>query len=191
MVNHTALAEAAGEEPEPGQTVRKCQSIVPDRRHSQPKWRAGSGGCALYRDGSLEGSIHTACPWSRYPSARYTLIKKKIKFSSYIRKLNRDRLQSHKWLTASSYIVKYLRISSYIWKPLLIQYMTLQPIPSESPYRYEENFVFFLISVLSMPAAGIFSQYNHTQITSGGPSRYSSSPKPSLCRDQSQWLANG
>ncbi len=48
MVNHTALAEAAGEEPEPGQTVRKCQSIVPDRRHSQTNWRAGSGGSALY-----------------------------------------------------------------------------------------------------------------------------------------------
>ncbi len=47
---------------------------------------------------------------------------KKKKISSYIRKSKRERLQSHIWLTASSYIpvFKYLRISSYIRKPLLI-----------------------------------------------------------------------
>jgi hypothetical protein len=48
------------------------------------------------------------------------LLIKKINFSSYIRKFRRDRLQSHIWRTASSYIVKYLRISSYIRKPFLI-----------------------------------------------------------------------
>ncbi len=41
------------------------------------------------------------------------LIKKKIKK----RKFRRDRLQG---LTASTYMVKYLRISSYIRKPFLI-----------------------------------------------------------------------
>ncbi len=48
------------------------------------------------------------------------LIKNKIKFSSYIRISRRDRLQSHIYLTASSYMTKYLRISSYIRKPFLI-----------------------------------------------------------------------
>ncbi len=52
--------------------------------------------------------------WSRY------MIKRIIKFSSYIRKFRMEQLQSHIWLTASSYIVKYLRISSYIRKPFLI-----------------------------------------------------------------------
>jgi hypothetical protein len=48
------------------------------------------------------------------------LIKKKIKFSSYIRKFRVEQLQSHIWLTASSYMGKYLRISSYIRKPFRI-----------------------------------------------------------------------
>ncbi len=46
-----------------------------------------------------------------------TLIKKKTKFPSYIRKSRREQLQSHMWPTASSY-------------------MTLQPLPSEFPYTY-------------------------------------------------------
>ncbi len=41
-----------------------------------------------------------------------TLIKKKIQFSSYTRKFRWDRLRSHIWLTASLYMVKYLRIFS-------------------------------------------------------------------------------
>ncbi len=55
-----------------------------------------------------------------------TLIKKEIKFSSYIMKFRMEQLQSHIWLTASSYKVKYLRISSCIRK-----YMTLQLLHSE------------------------------------------------------------
>ncbi len=54
--------------------------------------------------------------WPCQPS----LIKKKIKFSSHIRKFRMEQLQSHIWLTATSYVGKYLRISSYIWKPFLI-----------------------------------------------------------------------
>ncbi len=49
-----------------------------------------------------------------------TLIKKKIKFSSYMRKFRMEQLQSHIWLTASSYMGKYFRISSNIRKPFLI-----------------------------------------------------------------------
>ncbi len=59
-----------------------------------------------------------------------TLIKNKIKFSLYLRKYRREQLQSHIWLTSSLYMVKYLRISSYIiGSPS--SYMTLQPLPSE------------------------------------------------------------
>ncbi len=72
---------------------------------------------------------------------RYTLLKKKIKFSSYIRKFRRDQLQSHIWLTASSYKIKHLRISS--WKPYP---MTLQLLPSEFPYIWGK-FCFLFISV--------------------------------------------
>jgi len=49
------------------------------------------------------------------------------KFSSYIRKLRMEQLQSHIRLTASSYMVKYLRISSYIRKPFLIHNFATAP----------------------------------------------------------------
>ncbi len=48
--------------------------------------------------------------------------KKEIKFSPYIRIFRMEQLQSHIWLTASSYIWgnMYLRIPSYSRKPFLI-----------------------------------------------------------------------
>ncbi len=77
--------------------------------------------------------------------ARATLIKKKRKFSSYIRKFRWKRLQSNIWLTAFSYMVQYLRI---LGSPS--SYMTLQPPPSEFPNIYEVKFLFsFFISVTS------------------------------------------
>ncbi len=73
-----------------------------------------------------------------------TLIKKKRKFSSYIRKFRVEQLQSHIWLTASSYMGKYLPISSYIRKPFLaFSYMTLQLLHSEFPYIWGKlDFIF-------------------------------------------------
>jgi hypothetical protein len=59
------------------------------------------------------GSSQTSC---KVPSTD----KKKIKFSSYKRIFRVEQLQSHIWLTASSYMVKYLRISSFIRKPFPI-----------------------------------------------------------------------
>ncbi len=61
-------------------------------------------------------------------------LKKKIKFSSYIRKFRMEQLQSHIWLTASSYMG-----SSYICAfPDILgspsSYMTLQLLHSEFPY---------------------------------------------------------
>jgi hypothetical protein len=52
-------------------------------------------------------------------------MKKKIKFSSYIRKFRRDQVQRS---PQSSYMVKYLRISSYIRKPFLIYDFAPDPI---------------------------------------------------------------
>jgi hypothetical protein len=57
-----------------------------------------------------------------------TLIKNKIKLSSYIRKFRMEQLQSHIWLTASSYMGKYLRISSYIRKAFLIKDFATAPL---------------------------------------------------------------
>ncbi len=66
-------------------------------------------------------------------SPKYT-DKKENKIFPYIRKSRRERLQSHIWLTVSSFMTKYLRISSW---------MTLQPLPSEFPYiLYETKFYF-------------------------------------------------
>jgi len=47
-------------------------------------------------------------------------------FSSYIRKLRMVQLQSHLWVIASSYMVKYLRIASYR-KPFLIYEISTAP----------------------------------------------------------------
>ncbi len=59
----------------------------------------------------------------------WALIKKKIKFSSYISNFRMEQLQSHIWLTASSsYMGKYLHISSYIRKPFLIYDFATAPL---------------------------------------------------------------
>jgi hypothetical protein len=52
------------------------------------------------------------CPSPVY-STLLSADKKKIKLSLYLRKFWTEQMQSHIWLTASSYMVKYLRISSY------------------------------------------------------------------------------
>ncbi len=72
-----------------------------------------------------------------------TLIKKKIKFSAYLRKFSRDRWQSHISLTASSYMVKYLHISSYIRKSFLIYDFATDPIWI-SLYKRKIYFYFFI-----------------------------------------------
>ncbi len=71
-----------------------------------------------------------------------TLIKKKTKFSSNIRKSGRERLQSHICLTASSCMTKYLSISPYIKKPFP-SYMTLQQLPSEFPKKWGKFYFLF------------------------------------------------
>ncbi len=78
-----------------------------------------------------------------FPSKWFLLIYKEIQ---------RDRVKSHIWLTASSYMVKNLRISSYIGKPYT-SYMTLHPIQSEfSDIWWKFSFLSYLCcSVRSRP----------------------------------------
>jgi hypothetical protein len=71
-----------------------------------------------------------------------TLIKNNIKYSSYIRKFIREQLQSHIWLTDSSYMTKYLRISLIIRTPFLTYDFATAPFWI-SLYMYEENLIFF------------------------------------------------
>ncbi len=76
---------------------------------------------------------------------QYTLIKNKIKFPHI--------LGNSEWSGAKSYMTNDLLIYGenicafphILGSPSL--YMTLHPVPSEFPYIYEENFVFFFISV--------------------------------------------
>ncbi len=77
------------------------------------------------------------------------LIKKKTKFSSYIRKSRRERL--HIILTASSYMTKHLRISSYIRKPFFTYYFATAP--SEFPY-FCTKFSFLFLSVQNWVETG-------------------------------------
>jgi hypothetical protein len=71
----------------------------------------------------------------------YTLIKKKIEISSYMRKFRRDRLPSH-ILTASSYMVIICAFPHILRSPS--SYMTLPPPPSEFPYiRGKFHFLFY------------------------------------------------
>ncbi len=65
-------------------------------------------------------------------------------------------LQSQIWLTASSYIVKYLRISSYIRRPFLIYDFATDPIWIS---LYKKKISFSFISVIKT-----FSHYDSCQV---------------------------
>ncbi len=84
------------------------------------------------------------CPHSR--ATGHTMIKKNTKFFSYLKKSRRKRLQSHIWLKASSYLIIYLRISSYITKPFLIWLSNRSHL---NFLMYEENFILFFINVFA------------------------------------------
>ncbi len=98
------------------------------------------------------------------PPPSPTPIKVKIKFSSYIRKLWTEQLQSHIWLTASSHMGKYFRIFSYIGKPFLINDFTTAPLWI-SLYMRKILFSSFISahthsqSVYKSSVAGIHVQY--------------------------------
>jgi hypothetical protein len=77
------------------------------------------------------------------PQVALLCTEKRKKNFLIFRELRRDRVQSQ-WPTVSSYIVKYLPISSYIRKPFLLYDFAPDPIG----ILYGENVIFFFISVL-------------------------------------------
>ncbi len=126
---------------EPGALWQSCRRSWPCSRTAcspSPPCRPGRAAGPSWRSQSQS--------WNRDHHAETTRIKKKIKFSSYIRKFRMGQLQSHIWLMASSYMGKFLRISSYcIRKP---SYMTLQLHHSKFPYIWGEfSFLFYLCMV--------------------------------------------
>ncbi len=94
---------------------------------------------------TVEHESHRISPNS---GQKDTLIKKKMKFSSYIRKFRMEQLQSHLWPTASSYMGKYLRISSYIRKPFLIYDNDFATAPLWISLYMKKVWFSFCISVL-------------------------------------------
>ncbi len=73
-----------------------------------------------------------------------------------------EQLQSHMWLTASSYLWKYFRISSYIGKPFLISDFATAPLLNF--FIYEENCDFLFYQCRSHPhsARSHHSLLDHT-----------------------------
>ncbi len=95
-----------------------------------------------------------------------TLIKKKIQFSSFIRKFRVEQLQSHIRGRASEYRRKCANISPYMRRPFCQSFMTLQLLHSEFPYilgkfyfRFYQCKILFLsrFTDLSLPARTLLS----------------------------------
>ncbi len=87
-----------------------------------PGLRVGHISPALRADGRVLQNLR----YILNHASRTDKIKKKIFLKC--KEIRRDRVQSHTWLTASSYMVTYLRISSYMKKPFLIYDFAPDPI---------------------------------------------------------------
>jgi hypothetical protein len=74
---------------------------------------------------------------------RHYTDKKENQIFLLYKEIQRDRLQSHIWLTDPSNIVKYLRISSYIRKPFHLNFLI-----------YEENFDFLFYQCKDFKGSG-------------------------------------
>ncbi len=74
------------------------------------------------RTGQLKNIILSLNPYFSVNISRghYTLIKKIIKFSSYIRKFRVEQLHSDEWGRASQYMRERANISPYMRRPLVI-----------------------------------------------------------------------
>ncbi len=75
----------------------------------------------------------------------FSFTQKKNQIFLIYKEIEMDRLQSHIWLMASSYMGKYLRFSSYtVLESPSFSYMTLQPIPSKFSYVWGKfHFLFY------------------------------------------------
>ncbi len=111
------------------------------------------------------GTVH-----STYRVNYGTLIKKKVKFSSYRRNFRWERLQSHIWGRVYEEMRKYLVIYEVgLCNRSLLDFLI-----------YKENFVFFFISILTIPVA----RCQHAERTGGSclptlSRAFCSSPPPS------------
>ncbi len=105
-------------------------------------WRFGDLGTAAVTRAKQRQRGPGLWPITCVFSIQYCTDKKENKIILiYIRKLRWEQLQSQIWLTASSYMGKYLRISSYIRKPFLINDFSTACSPLNF-LIYEENFLF-------------------------------------------------
>jgi hypothetical protein len=75
-----------------------------------------------------------------------------------------ERLQSHIWLTASSYMVKYLRLSSYIRKPFLIYDFATAPFCIS---LYMRKFFFYLCTLSNNSPSYFLFKYFLTTFAAG------------------------
>ncbi len=142
----------------------------------RPCWKPWRSPCSLTPPPSpptwlrSAGQTHPIPPASNGPiSVRHTLIKKKIKFSSYIRKFRVEQLQSHIRLTASSYKGKYLSISSNIRKAFLIYDFATAPLWIS---LYMRKIWFSFLSVYMDQSASVFLSQGpvvHCAISSAWP----------------------
>ncbi len=83
----------------------------------------------------------------------------KMEFSSHIRNIRRDRVQSHIWLTASSIMTKYLRTSSYIRKPFLIYDFAPDPFWISLYCMWGKIFFYFLSVLRSSTCKAFFADF--------------------------------
>ncbi len=106
--------------------------------------------CRLYPSfPSHQGSVWLlpVIPYTIKKEKKIVLIYNEIQNSEVIgwkAQSNELMVQSHIWLTASSYMSENLRISSYIRIGSPSSYMSLHPIPSEFPYIWGIFFKSFL-----------------------------------------------
>jgi hypothetical protein len=84
----------------------------------------------------------------RAPRKLIKLIIKEVKFSSL--EIQRDRVQSHLWQTAFSYMGKYLHISSCVRKPFLIYDFALDLIGLSLYIWWKFCFLFYQLQLLSI-----------------------------------------
>ncbi len=85
----------------------------------------GDKNSPYYKPGSIEELANHIVRYYLSGYTYYYTDKKKIKFSSYIRSSCKV---IYVWLTASSYMGKYLCISWYIIKPFIIYYFATGPL---------------------------------------------------------------
>ncbi len=92
----------------------------------------------------------------------HTLIKKKRKLSSYIRKFKVEQLQSHIWGRASSYMRKCAIISPYLRRPLVIYDFATAPLWIS---LYMRKFLFSFLSVHGLTWSLQYTLYVHMWMT--------------------------